>query len=187
MEDTVMIKQLKVVAALFAIAAFCTGSDAAEDPAVKAVPDALKVPSGQVLVLEAMASGVQIYECRPARSHPLKPEWVFKSPEAELFDTGGRPIGKHYAGPTWEADDGSKVVGEVAALFNSPDANSIPWLLLKAKSNMGSGIFTKVSSIQRLNTSGGKPTSMDCEKEQLGRELRVPYKALYYFYIANPQ
>ena len=111
---------------------------------------------------------------------------VFKAPEAELFDGSDKQIGKHYAGPTWEANDGSKVMGAFEALYNSPDTNSIPWLLLKAKSNSGSGVFSHVESIQRVETVGGKAPAEGCGKDQVGKTIRVPYKAIYYFYGAIP-
>ncbi|MGD0586873.1 MAG: DUF3455 domain-containing protein, partial [Oryzomonas sp.] len=82
-------------------------------PAASAVPEALKPPAGQRLSLETVGIGVQIYECKPAKDDPKRYEWVFKAPEAELFDSAGKRIGRHYAGPTWEANDGSKVVGEI--------------------------------------------------------------------------
>jgi hypothetical protein len=37
--------------------------------------------------------------------------WTLLAPEAFLFDRAGRKIGSHYAGPTWETFDGSKVGG----------------------------------------------------------------------------
>jgi hypothetical protein len=101
---------------------------------IPVVPDGLKAPPTQRLALETRASGVQIYECRASKDNPARFEWVFIAPEAELFDSAGKKIGKHYAGPTWESNDGSKVVGEVKARDDGPDSNAIPWLLLSAKS-----------------------------------------------------
>ena len=150
------------------------------------VPEALMVPATQVLSLETQGVGVQIYECKASKDDPTRFEWVFKAPEAELFDSAGKKIGKHYAGPTWESNDGSKVVGEVRAKDNGPDPNAIPWLLLSAKSNSGIGVFSQTQSIQRLYTTGGKAPGEGCDQSQLGKELRVPYKAKYYFYNIKP-
>jgi len=136
-------------------------------------PPALKVPPNERLSLEAFADGVQIYACSPAG------EWVFKAPEAQLTDRGGRKIGIHYAGPTWEASDGSKVVGEVKARENARSAQDIPWLLLAAKSASGRGTLGRTRSIQRMDTVGGMPPPGSCAP---GAETRVPYKATYYFY-----
>lgn len=153
-------------------------ADAAED----AVPEALKVPSGQVRTLSAKGDGVQIYECAPAKDDPTHFAWTLKSPEATLRDESGKSIGKHYAGPTWEALDGSKVVGELVTKVDAPDGLSIPWLLLRAKAGTGSGIFSDIVSIQRIRTSGGKAPAAGCDAVQAGKEARVPYSAVYRYY-----
>ncbi len=153
---------------------------------VPGVPEALKAPANQVVSLEAQGSGVQIYECKAGKDDPTRFEWVFKAPEADLFDIAGKKIGKHYAGPTWESNDGSKVVGEVKAKDSGPDPKAIPWLLLSARSNSGSGAFSKIQSIQRLYTTGGVAPAEGCTQAQVGKEVGVPYKAKYYFYTAKP-
>jgi hypothetical protein len=159
----------------------------ASSPAVKApeAPEALRPPADQVLVLEAQATGVQIYQCSASQDQPARFEWGFKAPEAELFDRTGRKVGKHFAGPTWESTDGSAVVGEVKARADGPDPSAIPWLLLNAKSNSGSGIFSQTKSIQRLQTVGGKAPSSPCTRENAQQVVRVPYKAVYYFFVAK--
>jgi hypothetical protein len=149
------------------------------------VPDSLKAPPTQKLALETRASGVQIYECRASKDNPTRFEWVFIAPEAELFDSTGKKIGKHYAGPTWESNDGSKVVGEVKARDDGPDANAIPWLLLSAKSTAGTGQLSRTASIQRVQTVGGKAPADSCSQAQAGKEARVPYEARYYFYVVH--
>ena len=149
------------------------------------IPDSLKAPPTQLLALETRATGVQIYECRASKDNAARFEWVFIAPEAELFDNAGVKVGKHYAGPTWEAIDGSKVVGEVKARDDGPDPNAIPWLMLTAKSTSGSGMLNKTVTIQRVATDGGKAPA-DCGKADAGKEARVPYKAIYNFYIAKP-
>ena len=154
--------------------------------AADVVPENLRAPQTQWMLIEAKATGVQIYECSPGKADSAKYEWAFKGPEAELFDGKGVKVGKHYGGPTWESNDGSKVVGEVKSRADSTDAYAIPWLLLNAKSTSGTGIFSKTQSIQRLETSGGKAPAGGCDKAQAGREARVPYKATYYFYGPKP-
>ena len=144
-------------------------------------PEQLRPPANEKVVLVAYATGVQIYECS---SDPTTYawQWVFKGPEAELHDKAGAAIGKHYAGPTWELPDGSKVLGEVRAQAASADAGAIPLLLLNAKSNSGSGALRMVRSVQRLDTWGGRAPSEACSHESSGKTARVPYKATYYFY-----
>ncbi|HAM49921.1 MAG TPA: hypothetical protein DCP92_04220 [Nitrospiraceae bacterium] len=151
-----------------------------------AVPKDLKTSMTEVVSLEAQGKGVQIYECKASTNDAKRFEWVFKGPEAELFDNTGKMIGKHYAGPTWESNDGSKVIGVVKAQDSGPDPNAIPWLLLTAKSTSGDGVFSRVTSIQRLNTSGGKTPAEGCNQALADQEIRIPYKATYYFYVTKP-
>jgi len=144
------------------------------------MPEALKPPAAEKLTLESFARGVQIYECAVAKDPPGRLEWIFKAPEAELFDTAGKRIGKHYAGPTWESEDGSRVVAAVKARDDAPQAGAIPWLLLGAKSNAGTGTFGRTTNIQRAGTAGGVAPAASCGKA--GEVARVPYTATYYFY-----
>ena len=132
-------------------------------------------PENQSLAQVVPAKGVQIYECRDAK-------WAFVAPDAELFDRAGKKIGTHYAGPAWEAADGSKVVGAVKARSDAPQAGAIPWLLLSTKSVGGEGSFSKVTSIQRVSTTGGVAPMGGCEA---GAKARVPYTANYYFFTSK--
>ncbi len=151
-----------------------------------AVPDSLKVAATETVSHEVPATGVQIYDCGASKAKPGGFEWNFRAPEAELFDTAGKKIGKHYGGPSWEANDGSKIVGAVKARDDGPDANAIPWLLLSAKSTGPEGAFSRVVSIQRVATVGGKAPADGCTQAAAGKEARVPYKATYYFYVNKP-
>ncbi|MHC5935738.1 DUF3455 domain-containing protein [Nostoc sp.] len=150
------------------------------------VPENLKVPTGQTLVQKVSAKGTQIYQCKAKADNPNEFEWTLKAPRANLFDDKGQKIGKHYAGPTWEANDGSKVVGQVKSHANSPNQSAIPWLLLEAKSNEGNGIFSKVKYIQRVNTVGGKAPTTGCDKTHTNSQLSVNYSSNYYFYEPVP-
>jgi hypothetical protein len=133
-------------------------------------------PQEPPLVGKYAAKGVQIYVCSIKEGAN---EWRFKAPEAELTDAQGRPFAKHYAGPTWEALDGSKVVGEVLASEPAPKAGAIPWLLLSTKSS-GSGVLAGTRFAQRVNTSGGVAPTGACPTA--GTERRVDYTADYIFY-----
>jgi hypothetical protein len=151
----------------------------------KAMPGALKVPEGQVLAFELQATGVQIYACKASKEDATRFEWAFQAPEADLYDASGKQVGRHYGGPTWEAADGSKVLGEVRAKDTNFSSGSIPWLLLSAKTTSGEGLFSRVQSIQRLNTTGGAAPAT-ASAAQAGQEIRVPYTATYAFYIDKP-
>lgn len=169
---------------LHACAAICTASLCAGAPNVP-VPDlplAIRAPAGETLALEIRATGVQIYECAVDPEHAGRAVWTFKAPQADLYDRDGRRIGSHYAGPTWEALDGSKVVGAVRGRLDAPTAGAIPWLLLATRSTAKAGRFSATSSIQRLATAGGTAPGAGCTEATLGAQRRVPYTAIYYFY-----
>ena len=150
------------------------------------VSDTLKVPPTDTLAFAAKGKGFQIYECRANKDNANDYEWVLKAPEADLFDAREKKIVHHYGGPTWESSDGSKVTGELKASEPSSEANAIPWLLLSAKTHEGNGIFSQVNMIQRLETRGGKAPSGGCDQSSMGKELQVPYTAMYYFYESKP-
>jgi hypothetical protein len=170
---------LRALAVVPLLLAGCATTNA---PPAFPVPDALKAPTDQGLSKQVHASGFQIYECQPSKGDAPRLEWVLRGPEADLVDDSGKAAGKHYAGPTWEANDGSKVVGVVVARDNGPDPAAIPWLLLRAGSTSGQGAFSQVKSIQRLHTVGGKAPADGCGAAQSGQLLRVAYSADYLFY-----
>jgi hypothetical protein len=145
------------------------------------VPDKLAAPVAEEVILRVHATGSQIYVCEAGSDQ--KPAWTLKAPEAELFDGGGKSIGRHYAGPTWKHNDGSEVTGKVAARQDSPDGDAIPWLLLTAAGHSGSGILSRVTTIQRIHTKGGQPpAAASCDDSHRGDESRSGYSADYYFY-----
>lgn len=149
-------------------------------------PDNLKVSAGQVLQLKGIAKGVQIYQCKAKTDDTKQFEWTLKAPEADLFDDQGKKIIKHYGGPTWEALDGSKVIGTVKTKTDAPTASAIPWLLLQAKSNEGNGSLSKITYIQRVETVGGKAPSQVCNQASANTEARIDYAADYFFYSPAP-
>lgn len=139
-----------------------------------AVPDNLKPPASETLVRQARAVGDQVYVCDGSN-------WALSRPDAKLLDGSGRQIGSHFAGPTWEWSDGSRVVGRPVANA-TPDPDSIPWLLVTATQHQGDGAMKNVSSIQRLSTKGGKAPTGGCDASHKGEEARSHYSAVYYFY-----
>lgn len=151
------------------------------------VPSPLNIPEGNKLSVHVYAKGVQIYRCTRDLSDTTKFKWVFVAPDAILYTNNRyrQIIGKHYAGPAWEGSDGSKVTGIKMQQVDAPDPDAIPWLLLSSAFHTGSGIFSKVSFIQRLNTKGGKAPAIPADKENIGKEIRVPYTAEYFFYQAG--
>ena len=156
--------------------AFCAAALIIAYPAsAQDIPAKLAPPPDAKLIGAYKASGVQIYVCT-AQGSTIQP--VFKAPEAQLIEND-KLIAKHYAGPTWEAVDGSKVAGKPAASEPAPRQGDIPWLLLTAQST-GQGIFADVRFVQRIETSGGAAGQMTCPSA--GMELRLPYSATYRFF-----
>ena len=145
------------------------------------VPDQIKAPGGEEVVLQAHASGSQIYVCQLAGDG--KYGWALKAPEAELRNQQGAIIGRHYAGPAWKHNDGSEVTGKAMARVDSPDSDSIPWLLVTVTGHSGNGALSRVTSIQRIHTKGGQPAPAgDCNASKQNVEIKSSYTADYYFY-----
>ena len=103
---------LKIFAFVTPVIAACA-SPQAPSPAV-GVPDTLRPAANESLAMIVPAKGVQIYECR-VKKDQAGYEWAFVAPDADLFDARGNRIGRHYAGPHWEAADGSKVQAALTA------------------------------------------------------------------------
>lgn len=137
----------------------------------------LAAPEGSVLLLHAFATGSQIYRWNGT-------SWSFVAPSATLYADSGLTgqVATHFAGPTWQSNSGSQVVGSLIDKC-TPDASAIPWLLLSAASNTTPGIFQSATHIQRLFTVGGLAPA---EAGSFVGEVRnVPYTAQYYFYRAQ--
>ena len=146
------------------------------------VPSALTPPGNAVFLFEYKAQGVQIYACEAKPEAPTTFAWTFKAPEAELRNARGEVVATHFAGPTWQGNDGGTVVAAVLARPDAPGKKAIPWLLLEAKSHTGGGVLSTISYIQRLDTRGGNAPDSGCDAAHANAESRVPYEATYAFY-----
>jgi hypothetical protein len=138
------------------------------------LPDAIAAP-GETVVLTLHAEGAQVYECKAAGDGKLA--WAFREPIATLL-LNGKTVGRHYAGPTWEHIDSSAVVGKAVGNAPAETASDIPWLKLTVTSGRGTGILSGVTTVQRINTIGGKP---DGECVKAGTYSNAPYSADYVF------
>ena len=76
--------------------------------------------------------------------------------------------------------NGAKVAG-----VNSTATGAIQWLLLMATSNTGTGVFSDVTFVQRLNTAGGPAPATGCDSTTTGTDVRIPYSADYYFFTGG--
>lgn len=139
------------------------------------VPSALVPPAGQEQVASLLGAGVQVYDC-------VGTTWTFREPNAVLLEKK-RFVGTHYAGPTWESlRDGSTVTGAVQArVAAAHPTRDIPLLLLRATGNTGSGVFSEVDFVQRLDTRGGVAPAGGCDAA-VQSVARVPYTATYVFF-----
>src|SRR6266852_5970415 len=110
------------------------------------VPEEIAVSATNKVHFHGFGVGVQIYTWDGV-------SWGRAVPEATLFDAEGNVVAIHFAGPTWESNSGSKVVGAVVQPTVTVDTNAIPWLRLRAVTTEGPGIFANTSYIQRVNTA----------------------------------
>lgn len=137
----------------------------------------IKVPSDREPVLQLSARGVQIFRCEKRDSEL---NWVFRQPDAELFDAGGKLAARHGASFSFEHVDGSRLLSTVAAYDEAPKATDLRWLLFTTRS-FGKGAFDGVTHVQRVNTQAGMPPAR-CGTNQLGQVLRVEFSSDFVFY-----
>jgi hypothetical protein len=146
-------------------------------PSPTGVPDQIQPGDGNKVFLIGHGVGVQIYTCNGS-------VWSSAVPRANLYDDNGKLIISHFAGPSWQAADGSKAVGTVVDKV-TPDLTAIPWVLLSAKTTPGSdgARLLDTSFIQRLDTVGGlQPPAADCNAATAGTVVESPYTAEYVFW-----
>jgi hypothetical protein len=138
------------------------------------LPGAIAAP-GETVVLSVHAEGAQVYECKAGTDGKLS--WLFREPIATLM-ADGKTVGRHYAGPNWEHVDGSVVTAKTAGNAPGATANDIAWLKLEVIAHRGNGVLSGVTTVQRINTSGGKLEGL-CNKA--GDTRSAPYSAAYVF------
>ena len=164
--DKSLAKRLGMIALALAVACMATDSIA------QTANQSIDVPPDSRLVLRALGSGDQVYGC-------VDGSWILKAPDAKLLDQEGSVIGQHFAGPTWQLNDGSRVEGKAIAKQVAADANAVPWLLLHSAG--GTGRLAAVRFIQRTGTHGGNAPDDSCGPSEM---RRIPYTATYSFYEA---
>jgi hypothetical protein len=101
---------------------------------VNRVPVKLMPPAGHVMLFKAKAVGAQIYVCKAKADDPDRFGWMLKAPDADLFDEASRKIGRHTAGPAWEAsEDGGKVIGTLIEKTPAPNSREDQEVCVKYK------------------------------------------------------
>jgi hypothetical protein len=136
--------------------------------------ESIDVPAHFSLLLRAVGNGDQVYGC-------VNGSWLLQGPDAKLVNQEGSVIGRHFAGPTWQLNDGSWVKGKAIAKQIAPSTTAVPWLLLESVG--GTGRLAAVRFIQRTETHGGNAPDGGCSKSEI---RRIPYTATYSFYEARP-
>jgi hypothetical protein len=173
-------KAMATTLVLSALLPACNYADLPPSP--PNVPATIQVPAGNVPFLLGHATGTQDYTCQPSSTGYA---WTFVAPAATLVDDNGKPILTHFAGPTWQAKDGSSVKGaRVDGVTVSTSA--IDWLLLNATATTlgrdGGDQLAATTYIQRVNTTGGLGPDSGCDAATVGAITQVPYTADYYLY-----
>jgi hypothetical protein len=160
-------RRLGMIALVLAVACM------ARDSIAQMANESIDVPPHSRLLLRAVGRGDQVYGCVNGR-------WALKAPDAKLLNQEGSVIGRHFAGPTWQLNDGSWVKGRAVAKQVAPDATAVPWLLLESVG--GTGRLGTVRFIQRTGTHGGNVPDGSCSQNAM---RSVPYTATYSFYEAG--
>lgn len=178
-------KRLTRITIATALAVACLpASIAAAEPPAPTVPPDIAVPAGNKLYLVGHAVGVQVYTCN-ANTDGYR--WDFNGPRADVYGDNGKLITTHYAGPRWQATDGSIAAGSNAKPV-IVDPTAIPWLRLSATGTVGpdGDRLAGTTFIQRLNTTGGLiPPAQECHAGTVGNVNEVPYTADYAFWKAD--
>ena len=132
-------------------------------------------------MLTLHAEGAQVYECKAGTDGKLG----LGVPRADR-DTAGstaRPSAVTMPGRTGNTAMAAPWSARLPATPRARRANDIPWLKLTVTSRRGTGILTGVTTVQRINTAGGKLEGA-CDKagtfteRALLRGLRVPAQEL---------
>ena len=142
------------------------------------LPKAVSVPAGNRHAMTFKAVGTLNYECRTVAGMAGAYGWVLDAPDAALLHWSGLRVGRHYAGPTWEYRDGSRITGRLLA--TSP-AQGLPIQLFQASAAGRGGEFSDVTYVQRLNATGGEPGAI-CNAAAVGRGQKVDFSADFMFY-----
>ncbi len=134
------------------------------------------------MFLVAHAVGFQTYRRDVTTGH-----WTLVAPLADLWDDDGVLLGAHFAGPAWEARDGSYVTAAPVA-GTTVDPTALDWRLLRTRASgsgyRGSGRLAGTTYVQRVATTGGR-APVAPERGVPGEMVEVPYTADYYFWTAS--
>jgi hypothetical protein len=131
------------------------------------VPDAIKAPADEHVAGRYHIVAVQTFTCQAAASADggAPYAWTPTKLDAKIEDWDTNAVigvHTHSPAPTFTANDGSSVVVKNVAQVPSPTGAGEPWLLLSVVSHSGTGMFSNVTSLQRINTAGESSPQATC-------------------------
>ena len=177
----------RLVPAILVVLAVALPAAAHAGPGAPSVPDKIAVGDGHKVFLIGHAVGVQIHECIAASTGY---RWRFAGPRADLYGDNGSLLATHFAGPRWQARDGSTILATLDGDGTvTVDPTAIPWLRLRvtsASSGADGDRLAAATYIQRISTTGGLAPAPDtCNAASVGQVAEIPYTADYAFWKAT--
>lgn len=143
----------------------------------------LPLPRHSSIVGVALAEGYQVYRAsaNPPPTGGSVPQWELIGPEATLYDSSHRVIGRHVPGPRWSFRDGTRLKGKLPPITLVPAKNpkDLPWLLLRVHGEKGRGLLAKATHVARLDTHGGVAPALPPRNQ--AQVIKIPYRATYLF------
>jgi hypothetical protein len=141
----------------------------------------LRAPANEEPAFMLSGNGAYVYECRQSVLDPNVYEWSFVVPDATLYD-GSRTVARHATPGMFEATSDRSTISGIVRASQAAGVANLPWVSMQTQPMSPEGLFAGVTSIQRVNTSGGAAPTTGCGPTSLGSETRVAYQADYYFY-----
>jgi hypothetical protein len=145
------------------------------------ITSAITASADEEAAFALRAEGTHIFECKTVASNPDRYAWAFTAPDATLYDAG-RPVARHAAENQFEALADRSSLSATLRARQDGGADNLPWILMRALPTEDAGLFAGVTSVQRVNTSGGVAPAAGCDADNVGKEARSRFSADYYFY-----
>ena len=159
------------------------------------LPEAIRVPTGHKIALEARGSGELLYVCQAIKRAPFEYAWLLQASSMRLQDSSGRSI-SYLPGTRsrWVHSDGSQLVTQSSVeaagdSLNLPQqratVEAVPAVAVSGTTG-ASGALSKVNYVQTLRSTGGLVTAKPCIAGNLGMRLSVPLESDYVFWQPSP-
>ncbi|WP_206956905.1 DUF3455 domain-containing protein [Trinickia acidisoli] len=171
-----------------------TAAHSIQPSANSALPTELRVGPKQSLDDVLVTLGDETWRCARAAVDPASSavrsnsalQWVQVGSAGTLVTRKRRNVGTVLPGDYFVAYDGS-FVKAIVTHQSQVDANTLTWARYSVQydgnASPAQGRFAHLSSILRIETTGGLPPNPRCMHE--GLQLLVPYSATYLLYRAS--